>query len=149
MVRRATIVATPDFFEVPAPAPTIEGTQDYRTQVSQLVSRMLADAALAGKDRYAVAAEMSRLTGQDISKAMLDGYAAEARDTFNIPLSKALVLEVACQSHALTNWMVAKRGGKLLLGAEAINAEIGRLQRIADDAARRARELKTQARYAA
>ncbi len=147
-MRRAQIIATPDFFEVPAPAPVVEGTHDYRMEVSQLVSRMLADAALAEKDRYAVASEMSRLTGQDISKAMLDGYAAESRDTFNIPMSKALVLEVACQSHALTAWMVAKRGGKLLLGAEAINAEIGRLQCVADAAARQVKDLKALARVA-
>lgn len=145
---RTVDVRTGDLFEVPQAAPIVEGSQDWRGEISQLVSGMLADAAAAGKDRHDVAAAMSRLSGHDISKAMLDGYASPARDTFNIPFVWAPVLEVACESIALTQWLVAKRGGKLLIGKEAINAEIGRWQRAQDEAARKVRDLKAAARIA-
>jgi hypothetical protein len=145
-MRRAQETATPDFFEVPAPAPAVDGTQDWRADVSGIVSDMLADAAIAGKDRHTVAAQMSRLTGHEISKAMLDGYSSPARDTFNLPAPWAPVLEFCCDSYALGAWHAAKRGSKLLVGAEAINAEIGRLQRVSDEAARKVKELKALAR---
>ena len=148
-MRRALEEATPDLFAVPVPAPSSDGTQDWRAEVSGLVSDMLADAAIAGKDRHDIAAQMSRLTGHEISKAMLDGYSSPARDTFNLPMPWAPVLEACCESHALGAWFASKRGGRLLIGAEAINAEIGRLQRVADEAARKMRELKAIARVAA
>ena len=145
-MRRALQELSGDFFEIPAPAPAAEGAQDYRAEISLIVSGMLAEAGKDNKDRYAIAAEMSRLSGHEVSKAMLDGYSAESRETFNVPLAWALVLEAACSSYALTQWLVSKRGGKFLIGREAIDAEIGRQERIADAASRRVRELKQQAR---
>lgn len=146
MVSRAKEDATGDLFVIPTPAPRIDGSMDWRSEVSGLVSDVLAEAALAGKDRHDVAAEMSRLTGHDISKAMLDGYSSPARDTFNIPFVWAPVLETACNTRSLSSWFAAKRGARLLVGFEAVNAEIGRYERIQDAAARRVKELKAMAR---
>lgn len=148
MGRRPDLMSR-DFFEVPAAAPIIEGSQDWRGEVSQLVAGMLAEAANAGKDRHMIAADMARLSGHEVSKSMLDGYASPARDTFNIPFVWAPLLEVACDSITLSNWLVGKRGGKMLIGLEAINAEIGRWERVQDEASRRVRDLKAKARVGA
>jgi hypothetical protein len=144
MTRRDPL--TPDMFSMPAPAPAIPASMDYRAQVSALVSQMLADAHAAGMDRWEVAARASRLAGRDVSKAMLDGYTSEAREEFNIPLWLAPVLETACSSVLLTGWLAQVRGGRVVRGPETIDAEIGRVEFERDQAAARLRGLKEMRR---
>ena len=77
--------------------------------------------ALPVRTRHEVAARASRLTGQNVSKAMLDGYTAPSRGTFNIPLWVAPVLEVICGGTLLAEWQAQVIGGQLLLGAETLD----------------------------
>ncbi|WP_439861592.1 hypothetical protein [Pseudomonas sp. MBLB4136] len=130
---------TLDIFEVPQPVLTVPGCGNYAAQVSELVSEMLKGTEL---DRYEIAARMSRLSGDDVSKNMLDAWASPARADHNLPLYRAALLEEVCASHALTNWQVNLRGGRVAYGREALDAELGRLERVAADASRKARELK-------
>ncbi|MCX7563445.1 hypothetical protein OS176_07820 [Xanthomonadaceae bacterium XH05] len=134
--------ATGDLFAIPRPASAEPGAMDYRRVVSALVAEMLAGAAASGMDRYEVASRASRLTGKDVSKAMLDGYTAESREEFNVPLWLSPVLETVCSSTLLTAWAAGVRGGQLLVGADTIDAEIGRIERERDAAAEQLRQLK-------
>lgn len=148
MKRRAdkACLYTGDLFEIPQPPKPVPGTMDYRPLVSELASNMFEEAARRGLDRHAIAAEASRLTGKDVSKGMLDGYTAPARDAFNLPLWLAPVLETICQSTMLGNWHAHMRGGRLLVGADALDAEIGRLIRERASAGVRLRELAAMRR---
>lgn len=130
---------TADLFDVPRPASPLPGTHDYRVQISGLVGEVL---KTTQADRFAVAAQMSRLVGRDISKHMLDAYSSEAREEFNLPLYLAPALEVAAGTHLLTAWLADVRGGRLLIGREALNAELGRLEKLKEDTAGRIRDLK-------
>jgi hypothetical protein len=143
---RVTDIWSGDLFQEPVPAPADDGSQDWRSEVSEIVSTMLKDATKKGRDRCQVAATMATLSGHAISENMLDGYSSPARDTFNLPFSWAPLLEAACGSVALTTWLVTKRGGRLLMGPEAINAEIGRWERVVDEASHKVKELKARAR---
>lgn len=69
---------TLDLFEVPQPLPALEGTHDFRQVVAGLVCELLEQAAAAGLNRHQVAAEASRLTGKEVSKAMLDNCQGQA-----------------------------------------------------------------------
>ncbi len=138
-MRRARDTATLDLFPVPEAAPELPGTMDFRGQVAHLVSEML---RRAPHDRFDVAARMSRLTGKDVSKNMLDAYASDAREDHNLPFYLIPALETVCESHALTAWLADVRGGRLLIGREALNAELGRLERQRDEAAKRIKQLK-------
>lgn len=132
-----------DMFEVPQPVAPLPASMDYRAQVAALVAEMLKAADKAGEgDRIEIAARMTRIAGIDVSKYMLDAYASEGRETFNVPLWLIPALESACGSHDLTNWLVGVRGGRLLIGKEALTAELGRLERMRDQAGQRIRELK-------
>lgn len=128
-----------DLFEIPQPVLAVPGQGNYSVQVSELVSEML---KAADVDRYEVAARMSRLSGDDVSKAMLDAWSSPARTDHNIPFYRVALLEEVCASHLLTNWLVAQRGGRVAYGRDALLAELGRLERTRDESARRARELK-------
>lgn len=130
-MRRSRDVASGDlFYDIPRPAPPVPASMDFRPQISHLVADMLAEALARDPslDRYAIAALCSRLAGKEVSKAMLDGYTAESRDAFNLPLYLVPALETACASTALTQWLAAIRGGRLVLGPEALDSEIGRLE---------------------
>jgi hypothetical protein len=133
---------TGDLFAIPRPAAPIEGSMDFRRPVSALVSEMLAYAHSSGVDRYEVATRASRLTGKDISKNMLDGYTAESREEFNVPLWVAPVLEIVCDSTVLTEWNASIRGGTFLVGAATLDAEIGRLSREADITASKLKQMR-------
>lgn len=139
---------TGDLFAIPRPAAPIEGSMDYRRIVSNLISQMLADAAASGIDRYEVASRASRLSGKDVSKAMLDGYTAESREEFNAPLWLSPVLETVCSSTVLTDWNADVRGGRFLVGAETLDAEIGRLSQQIDSAHAQLKQLRDLRRRA-
>lgn len=68
-MRRPKDDKTLDIFSVPQPVLSIPGLGNYASQVSELVSEILKGCEL---DRYEVAARMSRLSGDDVSKNMLD-----------------------------------------------------------------------------
>ena len=128
-----------DLFEIPQPVLTIPGQGNHSVQVSEIVGEMLKGAAV---DRYEIATCMSRLSGDDVTKHMLDAWASPARTDHNLPFYRAALLEEVCASHLLTNWLVSLRGGRVAYGRDALLAELGRLERNRDESARQARELK-------
>ena len=139
---------TGDLFAIPRPVAANPGSMDYRATISLLISQMLATAAAGGKDRFQVAAEMSRLTGKTISKLMLDGYTSQSRDAFNAPLWTIPALEVVCRCTVLSEWLATVRGGQLLVGADTLDAEIGRLEHEREEANDRLKELRRLRRSA-
>lgn len=139
MSRRSHDTLTRDMFEVPRPAALLPASMDYGATVAHMVGQILKD---SDGDRLDIASRMSRYSGKDVSKFMLDAWSSEARDTHNIPFYQVPVLEAACSTHLLTNWLADMRGGRLLIGRDALNAELGKLENIKDEAARKIRELK-------
>ncbi len=132
---------TPDLFEVPHPVPTLPASMDYRREMAALVVHVL---KVADGDRHEIAARMTRLAGVEVSKYMLDAWSSEAREAYNMPTWAAPVLEAACESYLITQWLADKRGAQVLIGREALTAELGRLERAREDAARHIRALKKQ-----
>ncbi|SDK30634.1 hypothetical protein [Billgrantia gudaonensis] len=138
-MRRVRDDATLDIFEVPAPVVPTPGSGNYAAQVSELVGSVLKDCPV---DRYEVAAQMSRLSGDDVSKHMLDAWSSPARTDHNIPLYRVPLLEEVCHSHAFTDWLVHLRGGRVAYGREALAAEYGKRQRMLEKLKHDMRELK-------
>lgn len=128
-MRRVRDQRTFDIFEVPAPVVPAPGSGNYATQVSELVGGVLKGSP---HDRYEISAQMSRLSGDDVSKNMLDAWSSPARSEHNIPLYRVPLLEEVCQSHAFTDWVVHLRGGRVAYGREALAAEYGRQQQMMD-----------------
>ena len=140
---RACDVRTTDLFEVPtAPSPAA-GSLNFDIELRALLSETL---RLCQKDRYQVGADMSRLLGREVSRYMLDAYTAESREANNFPLNYAAAFEVATESHALTEFLSRKRGCRLLVGEDAILAELGRIERTKTELAVRERALKDHIR---
>ncbi|WP_447926917.1 hypothetical protein [Vreelandella sp. EE27] len=138
-MRRVKDDLTLDIFEVPTPVVPAPGSGNYASQVSELVGVVLKSSPA---DRYEVAAQMSRLSGDDVSKHMLDAWSSPARADHNIPFYRIPLLEEVCQSHAFTDWIVHLRGGRVAYGHEALAAEYGKLSRIQDRVNADLRKLK-------
>lgn len=138
-MRSVKDTATIDIFEVPQPVHPAPGSGNYAAQVSELVAQVLKSSP---HDRYEIAAQMSRLSGDDVSKHMLDAWSSPARTEHNIPLYMVPLLEEVCRSHAFTDWMVRLRGGRVAYGRDALAAQYGKLQQMKDKLQAEMREMK-------
>ncbi len=126
-MRRIRDSLTLELFDVPTPVAPLAGGLD----LDAAIRAALCDAIKhSDHDRHGVAAEMSRLTGRHITKAMLDAYTGESRDDHNFPLRYAVAFEVATGSYGLTQLLARQRGCKVLVGEEALLAELGRLEQM-------------------
>lgn len=138
-MKRAADVLTPDMFEIPTPRAPMPGALAVGLTLRSLLSDALKTSHLS---RFDVAARMSELTGQDITKHQLDAWTAESREAWRFPLEYVPALEATLEIHSLTAWLADLRGCRLLIGKEAIDAEIGKLERLREDAGRKIKQLK-------
>lgn len=134
MTRRARDKLTLDLFQIPQPRPALAGNVDLDVPLREALNDGMRHAE---GDRHAIAAEMSRLTGRDISRYMLDAYTGESRADHNFPFRYAAAFEQATGSYCLTNLLAKARGCRVLVGEDALLAELGRIEREEQD-------LKTQ-----
>lgn len=112
-----------DYFVVPTPAEVRPGSiAGFDQELRQALSRSLKDQPLS---RYEVAAKMSEMLGDDISKNMLDAYTAESRETHQISVVRLVAMILATRDYDLLAMVAEKVGCRLLVGEEAIAAEVG------------------------
>lgn len=132
-------VLTRDLFEVPVELSPTPGALDC----SETVRRVLGDLIKkAPHSRQEIAEQMSVLTGKEISEHSLDSWTADSRKGWRFPLEYLPAFEVATETHELTSWMADLRGCRVLVGKDVLDAEIGKLERVKENAGRRIRQLK-------
>lgn len=138
-MKRHTDTLTGDLFEVPMPAASLPGALDY----GLAVRRLLVDAIKASDiNASQIAARMSELIGHAISEHQLHAWTAPSREGWRFPLEYLPAFEVACETTLITAWLAGVHGGRLQVGREVLNAELGRLERLRDDAGRKIKQLK-------
>ncbi len=138
-MKRATDTLTLDLFEVPVPTTPIPGALNFSHQLRHLLSEQL---KTCPRSREIVAARMSELIGESITKHQLDSWTAESREGWRFPLEYLPAFEVAVETTVVTTWIAGIRGGRVIMGKEALDVEIGKLERLKDDAAKRIKQLK-------
>lgn len=113
-------------FDVPPPVdrtPSVLAGLDRR--ISGLIGRVLKE---HNDPREVVAAHMSALLGEDVSKAMLDQYAAPSSDAHNISAARFFALVLATNRHDLLDVLVMPLGCRVLYGDEVIAAQLGSVE---------------------
>lgn len=96
-------------------------------------------------DRHVVALRMAQELGLDsVSKATLDAYTAESKDTHDISLVRFAAFVRATGANWLWDEIIASEGLTVLQGDEAHLAEIGRLQQEQAEIAKQLRALKAR-----
>jgi hypothetical protein len=112
------------------------GSFDMDRQFREAISQALKNCPLS---RWQVAARMSELTGQEITKTMLDSWTAESKEGHRFP---AIFLPAFCEAVGCSEpiRMLGKLVGVFVLpGPEALRAEI---QRIEEDINRKQTEKR-------
>lgn len=130
---------TPDLFAVPSPAALLPGALDYGLAVRRLLSDAIKNCPL---NACQIAARMGELTGAPITEHQLHAWTAPSREGWRFPLEYLPAFEAAAETHDITAWLAGVRGGQLHIGRDALNAELGRLERLRDEAAKKIKQLK-------
>lgn len=133
-----------DLFEKPVfPARKASEGVDIGRFRSKLKRAMAKAIRECPHDRHVVALRMAQTLGLDtFSKATLDAYTAESKDTHDISLVRFAAFVRATGANWLWDEIVASEGLTVLQGDEAHLAEIGRLQQAQADIAKKLRSLR-------
>ncbi len=113
---------TLDLFAVPMPS-TISGALNLNAQTPGMLSAAIKD---SGMDRDEIALHMSRLTGDQISEDMLNSWTAKSKTQWRFPLQYLPAFEVASGTHLISHMMAEKCGGTFLIGADVLQARLGK-----------------------
>lgn len=132
---------TADLFQIPsAPAPTI-GSLNFAVELANFLTEAM---RRSGHNRYQIAARMSELTGEDITKTMLDAWTAESKAGHRFPFEYSAAFEVACETTGLQELLGRKRGSRILVGKDNLFAELGRIHAERAELAEREKTIKKQ-----
>lgn len=131
---------TADLFAVPVEPEQMPGALDYDLAVRRLLSEAI---KTSEHNAHWIAARMSELAGEAVTPDQLHSWTAPSREAWRFPLKYLPAFEAACETLTITTWLAATRGGRFLVGREALNAELGRLERVRDDAGRKIKQLKS------
>lgn len=112
------------FFEVPATPKEDAGSLDVGQAVRDCLAETLTLARTHGKDRFAIGAAVSRLTGREMTKNMLDRYTSHEEDK-RFPLEALPAITRATGDFRLLELVAHACGCRVLRGEEALITEVG------------------------
>lgn len=128
-----------DFFVAPEAGEGLPGSiAGFDHALRAALSSSLKDSP---SSRYEVAARMSELLGDEVSKNMLDAYTADSRETHQISVVRFVALILATKDFELLALVAEQVGCRLLVGDEARLAARGYVREQIRLWQRREREL--------
>lgn len=113
-------------FDAPSPAQGEAALAGIEQRVCRTVGSVLAS---DGRAREVIAAQMSVLLGEDVSRAMLDAYSSPARTEHKVPFSRLMALIAVTGRHDLLDPLMREIGAALLVGEEVHTARLGHIDR--------------------
>lgn len=116
-------------FQAPAMPTAPSALAGLERQICATVGTILASDS---RPREIIAAEMSILLGEDVSRAMLDAYSSPAREDHRVPMSRFLALVAVTARQDLMDPLMRQIGAALLVGEEVQTARIGQIDRQID-----------------
>jgi len=112
-------------FEEPRLASGPAALAGLERRISAMVGTILASDE---RPREVIAAAMSVLLDDDISRAMLDAYSSPARDGHKVPMSRFLALVAVCSRQDLLDPLLREIGAAVLVGEEVHTARMGQIE---------------------
>ena len=105
---------TVDLFSNLKPEPVVDRFDDEEVKAWSVAGRLAKAVALtmenSGKSREQIAAEMTEVTKTNVSKAMLDAYASQAREQHSISALRLAALAVATGDARAFNVLLEEAG---------------------------------------
>jgi hypothetical protein len=112
-------------FEAPAMAHGEACLAGLEQQICSAVGVMLNS---DGRTRWEIAAKVSELLAEEVSKFMLDSYASPAREEHRVPMSRLLAIAAVTGRHDLLDPILRRIGAAVLVGEEVHTARVGHLR---------------------
>jgi len=113
-------------FDPPPPATGAACLAGIEQRICRTVGTILAS---DGRARAVIAAEMSELLDETVSKEMLDAYASPARTEHKVPMCRFLALVAVTGRHDLLDPLLREIGAALLVGEEVHTVRLGHIRR--------------------
>ena len=129
-------------FAVPAPPVSAGDLAGLERFICETVGAVIAS---DGRPRELIAAQMSVLLDDEVSRAMLDAYSSPARTDHKVPFSRFLALIVAAGRQDLLDPIVRRCGAAVLIGDEVKTALLGHLEQRIRELQQKARALRADA----
>lgn len=126
-------------FAAPQPATLPAALAGMDARIARTVSQILKE---DDRDRAIIAAEMSLLLDDEVSKAMLDKYASPASPEHNVSFARMLALIAVSHRFDLLDRELRAIGAAVLVGEEIYTAEIGQIDGEIEKLLRRKKDLK-------
>ena len=114
-------------FDVPSPARGGCALAGLDREIAATVATMLKEDPRPS--RYAIAAAMSELLDEEVTKAMLDKYASESSEAHAISFARMLALTQITERYDLLDRLTRRIGAALLVGEKILTAELGQIDR--------------------
>lgn len=115
-------------------------------QIARAVAEALRDAAASGIAREEIAARMTAILGERISKTMLDAYASQAREDHSIGLARFVALIQATGDRRLLELLAEPMGWAVVERADLALIELAALREHHDEVTRQMKLLQLQAK---
>ncbi len=112
-------------FDVPKRPAETPGALNFSAELRAVLTEALKKCP---RSRYEVAARMSELLGVEVTKFQLDSWTAESRDAWRFPFEYSAAFEAATETMVLQDLLARKRGCRVLVGADVLKAELGKLE---------------------
>lgn len=125
------------FAQLPPDPVSINGGLACRNDIAKVMS-----IATKGQDRFEIVEKMGKLLGRTISPSVFNNYMAPSRHDSIPPLDTAIAFDLATGKSALAEFFAAKVGAKLIVGKEALDVELGKLERQQYECAQKIKALK-------
>lgn len=139
-MRRAADTLTADMFSnIPKAHPHSPGAWRFRGEIAHAMGQAIKNSP---KDRYQIAADMSRLLGREVSANTLDKYTSEASEDHIPNLETAIAFDAVTEQTALASLFAGKLGCRVLPGKESLTAELGRLTYMKTEIAKQEKAIK-------
>lgn len=112
-------------FEAPIARTGVAALAGIERRISATVATIL---NTDSRQREVIAAEMSVLLDEDVSRLMLDAYASPARTEHKVPMSRFLALVQVTGRHDLMDPLFREIGAAVLVGEEVLTARVGHVR---------------------
>lgn len=112
-------------FEAPIARTGLAAMAGLERRISATVGTILASDS---RSRAVLAAEISDLLDEPVSKEMLDAYASPAREGHKVPMSRFMALVAVTGRHDLLDPLMREIGAALLVGEEVLTARVGHVR---------------------
>lgn len=113
-------------FSEPVPASGAAALAGIEQRICRTVGTILNS---DDRPREMIAAAMTVLLDEEVSRAMLDAYSSPAREGHKVPMSRFLALVAVTGRHDLLDPLLREIGAALLVGEEIHTARLGQIDR--------------------